>query len=285
MSIASLIELNAAGRERVLYARNYLQPSSVRALVWETVRDVAGGNVIGTLAAGNTTSGVVPTDTTSTFPTIDFTSDTAYLVGVSFDNVIACRLMMYDMLFYVGAISYAGATTTLSSQPSYSSRVPGANYSGLQLWLEVTTGFVTGNNWTVAVSYTNQSGVSGRTATLGPLAAASLVAGLCYQFPLQAGDSGVQQVNSITVTNGTTAMTAGAFNVIVARPLWVGRLLPGGDGGIGNDLPADVHGIERVGMPRFYKDSAVCVMINSDSASYSSGPVDIELDVAWDFAG
>lgn len=285
MSIATLADLAAAGKETVLYSRPCIQSALVRSLVWQTLRSVSGGQAIppGTLALGNTSSGIVPTDATATFPAIDFTASEAYLVGVGFvpDRGV-CRLLLYDMLFGVGEIAYTAATTTLTAQPSYASRVPSAAYNGLQLWLEVSTAFASGNNWTVAVSYTNQSGVSGRTATIGPLAAASLVLGLCYQFPLPAGDTGVQQVNSITVTNGTTAMTAGGFNVIVARPLWHASC-QGPDEGTGGIIGRPYHhSIEMVGMPRVYPTSALCVMTNSDSAAAASVTADLELNIAWD---
>ena len=50
------------------------------------------------------------------------------------------------------------------------------------------------------------------------MAAAALTLGKMFQLPLQAGDSGVQKIESVVVTNGTTAMTAGNFNVLVLRP-------------------------------------------------------------------
>lgn len=242
--------------------------------VWFSMFDIAGTPGAGTLAGTSTAAGVVPTDATAGCPPITFSTGTGYLSAVDFGSTVASRLMLADMLFKAGAFSYAAGTTSLSTQPSYSSRVPGGtDYTGTQIWIEVSTAFATGNNWKVEVTYTDQDNNAGATTGAQPataLAAAGLTIGKMLQLPLASGDSGVRKIESVIVTNGATAMTAGAFNVLVLRPLWQGRIVSVNGG--------DSHGMDRTGLPIVYNDSAIISMVNADSTS--SGTYEILADIA-----
>jgi hypothetical protein len=240
---------------------------------WFSTFDLAGNPGSGVLAGTSTTAGVVPTDATAGTPSIAaFTGGaTGYLAQVDFGGTAASRMKITDMVFKAGAYGFGAGTTTLSAQPSYVSRMPGSSYNDTQIWIEVSTAFVTGNNWQVQVTYTNQSGTAGRSTIITPvLAAATLTLGRMYQLSLQSGDTGVQKIESVIVTNGATAMTAGAFNVLVLRPLWSGRLRVANDG--------DVHDLAKTGMPVVFEDSALVLLINADSTT--SGIPEIELVIA-----
>ena len=244
------------------------------ALNWFSVFDLAGNPGSGTLAGTSTAAGVVPTDATAGCPTINAFGGgaTGYLAQVDFGSTVACRIKLFDMLFKAGAYAFTAATTTLSAQPSYSSRVAGGtDYTDTQIWIEVSTAFTTGTNWSVVVTYTNQSGTTGRsTVAFTGLAAAALTLGKMLQLALAAGDTGVQKIESVIVTNGGTAMTAGAFNVLVLRPLWSGRCRLANDG--------DVHDLAKTGMPIVYADSALVMAINADSTA--TGIPELELVIA-----
>ncbi len=229
---------------------------------WFTTIDLAGNPGAGTLAGTSTTAGVVPTDLTAGFPRFDAfgAGATGYLAQVDFGSSVACRLKLLDLVFKAGAYGFATGTTSLSGQPSYASRMPGGSYGGTQIWIEVSTAFVTGTNWSVTVGYTDQDGTTGRTTqAINALAAAALTVGRMYQLPLASGDTGVQKIDSVTVTNGATAMTAGAFNVLVTRPLWTGRVKIANDG--------DVHDLTKTGMPEVFADSAVFLAVAADGTA------------------
>lgn len=70
------------------------------------------------------------------------------------------------------------------------------------------------------VSYTNSSGVAGRTATLsaivGSQAPATPVIGTVIWFNLQAGDKGVQSIQSITLN---TSWVSGTISLFIARDI------------------------------------------------------------------
>jgi hypothetical protein len=70
----------------------------------------------------------------------------------------------------------------------------------------------------MTVSYTNSAGVSGRTCTI-TLGAGTPppTAGQCYVGSLQAGDTGVQSIQS--VTNTSTSFVGGSHGLFVAKRL------------------------------------------------------------------
>ncbi|MCA3597781.1 MAG: hypothetical protein IOC64_06690 [Methylobacterium sp.] len=70
---------------------------------------------------------------------------------------------------------------------------------------------------TVTCSYTNQAGVSGRVTPGFVIDGTSRQAGCLRAFPLQAGDTGIRSVESVTLA-GTTG-TAGNFGVVMFKPI------------------------------------------------------------------
>lgn len=271
MALTSLDGYIAAQKQLCPYIKT---PSRTTvALGWFSAFDLAGNPGAGVLAGTSTAAGVVPTNATAGMPAISAFGggNTGYLGSVDFSSTVACRIKLYDLLFKAGAYAFTGATTALSSQPSFSSRVPNGNdYSGLQIWIEVSTAFVSGNNWVVQVTYTNEGGTTGRTTVaLTALAAASLTLGRMWQLPLQAGDKGVQTIESVIVTNGATAMTVGAFNVLVMRPLWSAR--------VPSINFADNHDFTKTGLPQVWADSAIYPIFNIDSTAL--GIPDLEFEV------
>lgn len=224
--------------------------------------DLAGQPGAGVLAGTNTANGVVPTDATAGFPIIAAFGGgaTGYLASVAYGSSVLGWMYLSDCVFKAGAYGFAAGTTALSSQPSFASRMPGGSYAGTQIWIEVSTAFATGTAWQVQVTYTNQDGVAGRSTVITPaLAAAALTQGRRYQLALQAGDSGVQKIESVIVTNGGTAMTAGAFNVLVLEPLWANRVGAVNGGGVDN--------LTLSGMPAMFADSALDLMVQPDGTS------------------
>ena len=145
-------------------------------------------------------------------------------------------------------------------------RVPGGNYTGLRLFLEITTLLATATALTVTVTYTNQAGTTGRTT--GAVTMANYTVDRWVELPLQAGDSGIQKIE--TVVLGGTVATAGAFNVIVARPLWANRV------NVTNTGSTD--GLDRTGMPQVWATSALVLTTVSDSTS--SGIPDLNIEIA-----
>lgn len=180
---------------------------------------IAGQPGAGTLAIGNTTTGVLFDDTTAGAPSLQAFGGgaTGYLASATFRNTVAGGMTVYDRIWGAGAVNLnALATTSFSSQPAITGRLPGGTgYQDLEILLEFVVA-ASNTATTVSVGYTNQDGTTGRTtgATTTLASTASL---RVIRMPLQAGDKGVQKIDSVTV--GGTVATAGSFNVILARRL------------------------------------------------------------------
>lgn len=263
MTIASLNELIGAAKQRAPIKRTASRTAV--ANIWFTTFDLAGDPGAGTLAGGSTAAGVVPTDATAGYPIINAFGGSAvgYLTNVEFSSSVASRLLLADVLFKAGAYAF-NATQTLSAQPSYSSRVPGGtDYTNTEIWIEAVTAFT--GNLSVAVTYTNQDGTTGRTT--GTVATgAALIVGRRLQLPLQAGDTGVRTIESVTAT----VATAGTFNVLVLRPLWTGRVVAANFG--------DLHDYLRIGMPQIFDNSALEISVAADSTA--TGLSEVMLTIA-----
>jgi hypothetical protein len=230
---------------------------------WFSAFDLAGNPGGGTLAAGNTANGILPVDTNAGYPTINTFAGGAlgYIGKVEFGSTVACRIALFDRLFVAGAYAF-NAVTALTAQPSFSGRVPDTDYKGLELWVEQVTA-ATGNQ-AVNVTYTNDSGATGRTTGAVGIGAAPTV-GRCWQLPLQTGDKGVQQVTQVA---GSVA-TAGTFNVMVLRRLWSGRVLSAGYG--------DIHDLLKTGMRRIFDSTALYCLVAPDSTALGVPDLSIEV--------
>lgn len=235
---------------------------------WFSVFDLTGQPGAGVLAGTSTAAGVVPNDATAGCPPINAFAgaNIGYIAGLAFANTVAGRVRLSDMLFKAGAYGFAAGTTALAAQPSYAARLPGTDYKGTEVWIEVTTAFLTGTAWQVQVTYTNQDGTAAKASIILPAAAAAnLTLGRMYQLNLAAGDTGVQKIESVIVTNGGTAMTAGNFNVLVLRKLYDVRVPLAGFG--------DNFGADKTLLKQIYTDSALIVQIAADSTA--SGVADL----------
>lgn len=264
MAITSLNDYLNSAKQGIQLTKTATRTSV--ALIPFSVFDLAGQPGAGTLAGTSTSAGVVPTDVTAGCPLINFSTGVGYLAKVEYGSSVICRMYIYDMLFKAGAYAFTAGTTSLSAQPVISSRCPDYPGSGTvfgvdnQIWIEVTTAFVTGTAWQVQITYTNSAGTTGRTSIISAAqAAAALTQGKMFQIALQSGDSGVQKIESVIVTNGGTAMTAGNFNVLILRQLWSNRVTIANGGGIDTLLQS--------GMPIVYQDSALITVIQADSTS------------------
>lgn len=219
-----------------------------------SVFDLAGSPGAGVLAGTNTANGLVPTDATAGCPIINAFSgsNAGYISRVEASSPVACRLAIYDMVFKAGAYSF-NSNITLTAQPSYSSRVPGGDYSGTEIWLETVTAF-TGLQ-SIRVQYLDQGGAAGDTGTIATGVAPTV--GRMLKLNLATGDTGVSRIDVVT----STVATVGTFNVLVLRRLWEGRIRAVND--------QIVHGPDLTGLPIVFADSALITVVTADSTATS----------------
>lgn len=261
MAITSVDDLLAAQRQDAQLSK--LVARTTVANTWFSLFDIAGQPGAGTLAGTSTTTGVVPTDATGGCPGItDFAGGASgYLARVDFVNTVSCYMRLYDLLWKGGAYAF-NASTSGNTPTSYSSRIPGGNYAGTEIWLEQVTAGTGVQN--VNVTYINEAGTTGQST--GTIATAANTLGRLHKLPLQAGDKGVQGVTGVV---GSVA-TAGTFNILVMRELWSGR--------VATANVADVHDLFRTGMPQIFQDSALFLAMRADSTS--SGAPEVYFTVA-----
>lgn len=235
-----------------------------------TLIDRAGYPAAGSLNPGNTTTGLVPTDATTGFPTIDAFggSNRGFLSHVEVMAPATGVIEIYDVLFMAGqtTIPTTGTTTvTLSTQPSFASRVPfksdgtTRDWSQVQIYLQASVAW-SNHAHTTSVTYTDQDGNTGST---GNVSTQNLGINRWLRMPLATGDVGVQRLDSYAVNGVTSA--SGAVSVILARKLYSARIIGGGW----------TYGPDQTGLPEVYADSALLLVCRMDSTSSSTPAVNI----------
>ncbi len=267
MAITTVDGYVAAAKQRTKVIKT-AAATTIAALPFTTL-DLAGLPGAGSLAVGNTANGLVPTDAGAGHPLINAFGGgaTGYLGAVDFGSSVASRLTIYDRLFHAGSFSLAALTTfNLTSQPSYSGRLPAADYTDLELFIEVNAA-IAASAATIAIGYTNEAGTAGRT-TGASASLASMTTRRLIPMPLQAGDKGIQHIDSVTV--GGVAAASGTVNVVVARRLWSNRVKTANDGG--------VDALDAAGLPILYDTSALWLVVEADSTS--SGIPEVYLTIA-----
>ncbi len=141
-----------------------------------------------------------------------------YLISLGASATVVQAVFIWDFLLVNTGI----VVTTTTAQTLSTITLPARDADGSTAGLGVTAALLvtaaTTNAaavTTITISYTNSDGVSGRTATI-PSFPATATIGTVVPFNLQAGDVGVQSVQSITL--GTT-LAGGSVSLLLYRPL------------------------------------------------------------------
>jgi hypothetical protein len=175
-------------------------------------------------------------------------------------------LIIYDRLWtctgFGTVVTTAQNVTTPGTIPSRDAN-GAALGDGVELWGEVYTApGATGATWTV--SYTNQAGTAGRSATYTHPANAE-TAGQMFPFNTQAGDTGVRAVASFTAS--VSSGTAGSIGLTLLRRL---ATIPLTTANVGQVLD-----FGALGMPRIYNSSCLAgmVMCSTTNTGFIAGEV------------
>jgi hypothetical protein len=125
-------------------------------------------------------------------------------------------MLLVDLLNVSGGLNATLTTAQTTNLPT----APLTRYtSGEGVMAGIVVYTIIGTTYTtVTISYTNSSGVSGRTSTATTFGGGFFrEVGVLIPIPLQAGDTGVESIESVTVT--ATTGTAGNFGVCMFKPL------------------------------------------------------------------
>lgn len=256
MTIGSLADYRSAPRQSVDFVK----------AIGNGTANLASGFFSGTVPAAasalaNTSNGVVPVAGDSGFPAIAPLSGTPYITRIDWSASAAARSWLYDRLWHAGPYDLT-SNVTLSSQPSFSSRLPGGSYAGLVLLLEKTNTLASAA--TLTVGYTNESGTSGRTS--GSVSVTSAANGV-QLIPLASGDCGVRSVDSVVCS--PTGSASSFFNIIIARPLLEFRV---------DDASSLYLRNQIVTRPtQIFSNSALCLRTYSDTSAAFNLSLQVEI--------
>ena len=205
----------AAGRTVQFFKVSITSVAGFYYTTWRTQ-----GMPTGNTSLPTTTGAALSRSSTGALP-IPAPSGTSYCSSYEALGTIAGSWLVCDRLVEFGGLSGTSTTGQNVSALALPSRATGA--TDVELWIDIMA--VAGNtaSATVTASYTNQSGTSGRTATLiGGIPATGTPVNRQYQMSLQAGDTGVQSVQSFT--SGTSTGSAGNIGLVLRRTLLTGAV-------------------------------------------------------------
>lgn len=210
MALVSADKYLESVKQKILIAKQ--QSITTVAGSYYTQIDLLGYPNSKPLAGSNTANGIVPVKADAGYPKFADFVNKGYVGNITHNNSITGVTMIYDTLFEAGAYSF-NSDVTLTAQPSYASRLPNTDYRNLELWIEFVTAF-TGSP-TFTIGYTNQDGVAGRQIVQASPVTGTV--GRMFRIPLFDGDSGIQKIDRVRCT----VATAGTFNVLVLRPIFM----------------------------------------------------------------
>lgn len=196
----------------------------------------------------NTLNGVVLSSSSAMvngqLPHVDPGSGNAYLNRLTATATIAGTLLVLDRLWHNGGYTITSTAAQNSTTPTWLARDAAGttNGDGVLLALEISAAAGAAAP-TITISYTNQAGTAGRSATNAFPTANSPTAGAFFPIGLQAGDTGVRSVQSLTLSvswvSGT--MNLVAYRILAALPL-VGAYTPNAIDALTGGLPRIYNG-------------------------------------------
>lgn len=166
---------------------------------------------------GRTCDGTTSTDA-GCIPVKSSVSGDNYLDQFAVATTVATFIQLFDFLWVNSGLAVTTTTAQSITTPTLPARDlnDSSNGQGVVAAILVTTATTNGSAVTnTTMSYTNQDGTSGRTATIASFPATG-VAGTVVFFQLQAGDTGIRSIQSVTLG---TSYGGGAISLVLLRPI------------------------------------------------------------------
>jgi len=191
-------------------------------------------------------------------------SGSCYLARLAGMATIAGTLLLCDRVWHNSGITITSTSPQTIDSVTWPARDNNGATSGAGVLVGVEVSAATGAGTpTLTLGYTNQAGTASRSATNVLATVASSAIGAFYPIGLQAGDSGIRSIQTLTLS---ATWTSGTIHLVGYRVL--ARL----------DLPTTpINSIDAItgGMPRAY-DNTVPFLIfipSTTTASTVSGQV------------
>ena len=154
---------------------------------------------------------VIPTSATAgALPFVNPATGLSYISKISSSQQTIGTLILYDRIAHSSGLNGTLTTAQAVNGAALTRHTTGED---VELFLEVYT--ATGATASsVTISYTNSAGVSGRKTPAVAMPVTPVV-GQMLPIPLQAGDTGIRSVQSVTLSASTA--TAGNFGITLVK--------------------------------------------------------------------
>lgn len=168
----------------------------------------------------DTTLNGVTLSSTSTVPSgaiyhADPVSGNSYLARLQANATQSGTLLLLDRLWHNGGYTITSTSAQNSTTPTWPARDANGSTNGDGVLLACEISAATGAGTpTITVSYTNSSGTASRSATNIIATVATSAIGATYFIGLQAGDTGVRSMQSVTLS---ATWTSGTMNMVAYR--------------------------------------------------------------------
>ena len=198
-------------------------------------------------------------------PFTDPASGSKYLARFVGGATQVGKLVIADRIWHNGGFTITSTSAQNITSPTWPARdaAGSTNGDGILCGMEISAATGAGTP-TITMAYTNQSGTASRSATNIIATVASSAIGAFYPIGLQAGDTGVQSVQSITLS---ATWTSGTMNLVAYRIL----------------AELDIMGVQysnaldlfKMGMPKLYNGTVPWLFFipNTTTASVIHGQV------------
>lgn len=219
-------------------------------------------------AAAAPTPGLAGAALTTYAGQIPFTnpvSGNSYLARLIMQGTLAGSIQLVDRLWHNSGFTITTTGAQTVNSVAWPARSADGTVNGEQVLIGCEVSAATGvGTPTLTMSYTNQAGVAGRTATNVVSTVASSAVGAFYPLGLQAGDTGVRSIQTFTLS---ATWTSGTIHLVAYRIL--GRLEL--------SAPHIASSIDSLtsGFPRLFNDSVPFIIYtpNGTTASNLTGHV------------
>lgn len=206
-------------------------------------------------STGSPSGGVAPTpglagealtSVTGQIPFQNPVSGNTYLAQFQATASQEGRLILLDRLWQNSGISITTTTGQTVNSVAFPARDRNGSTDGEDVMVGIEVSTLTGNGGVISnttLTYTNQAGTGSRTATMTAFNSSAQV-GTFVPFQLQAGDTGIRSIQTLTLG---TSYVSGTIHLVAYRVLAIVRMRIPGEAGAIDALTA--------GFPRLYDNT------------------------------
>ena len=182
-------------------------------------------------------------------------SGNAHLARFTFQASSTGAMWLVDRIWQNSGLSATLTTAQSLTSTTLTNRDRNGSNLGHGIWPAIEWSATGGAGVpTVTLSYTNQDGTSGRSATLTGLASPPV--GTIELFDLQSGDTGIRSIQSYTAS---ATRTSGTFHLILFRVLAIAEISAA-------NMAASIDAVTS-GMPRLYDNTTLQTFFSGPGTS------------------